>query len=311
MPRSTAPEHAIRTHALSKSYGGVVAVDGLDLEVPTGSVFGFLGPNGAGKTTTIRLLLGLVRPDHGRVELAGHDLACNRSRALAGVGAIVETPALYPHLTGTENLKVAALMLGRQNTVVDGLLAVVGLTDAAGRLVRGYSLGMRQRLALARSLIGQPQLLILDEPTNGLDPAGITQMRTLIRELPSRFGTTVLLSSHLLSEIEQMADHCALVNAGKRVYHGPLEQLLHSATPRIHVETDDPDTTLTWFLERGFEARINGTSVQAQANLDASDRAAMTAALVRACVGVSGLSVERPSLEALFLQMTGPAEASA
>ncbi|WP_119717950.1 ABC transporter ATP-binding protein [Cognatilysobacter tabacisoli] len=308
---SPSPTHAVRTHALAKSFGAVAAVDGLHLAVPAGSVFGFLGPNGAGKTTTIRLLLGLVRPDDGRIELAGHDLHRERAQALSGVGAIVEAPALYPNLTGRENLRVGTHLLQRPAAVVDELLALVALRDAADRPVRGYSLGMRQRLALARALVGQPRLLILDEPTNGLDPAGITQMRALIRELPARFGTTVLLSSHLLSEIEQTADHCALVDAGRLVYQGPLDRLLQRATPRIRVETDDPGTTLAWFRERGFEAVADGDSVHALADLDAGERAALTAALVHARVGVSGLSVDRPGLEALFLQMTRASEVPA
>lgn len=305
------PSDAVRTVALSKAFGTVTAVDGLELVVPDGAVFGFLGPNGAGKTTTIRLLLGLVRPDAGRIELAGHDLHRARAAALASVGAIVETPALYPNLTGAETLRLAAHLLGKPKAVVDELLALVALTDAAHRAVRGYSLGMRQRLALARALVGQPRLLILDEPTNGLDPAGITQMRALIRELPRRFGTTVLLSSHLLSEIEQTADHCALVDAGRLVYQGPLDRLLQRATPRLHVETDDPDAVLAWFRQRGFEASVDGATVHALADLDAAGRAALTAALVGADVGVSGLSVERPGLEALFLQMTRTAAVAA
>ncbi|GAB6195753.1 ABC transporter ATP-binding protein [Lysobacter xanthus] len=308
---SPTPVPAVRTVALSKSFGAVAAVHGLDLEVPDGAVYGFLGPNGAGKTTTIRLLLGLVKPDAGRIELAGHDLVRDRAAALSSIGAIVESPALYPNLTGAENLRLSANLLGRPASAVDELLAVVDLTDAAKRTVRGYSLGMRQRLALARALIGQPRLLILDEPTNGLDPAGITQMRALIRELPTRFGTTVMLSSHLLSEIEQTADHCALIDRGRLLYQGPLRELLQRATPRIRVETDAPHTALDWFRQRGFEAVADGDTVQATADLDAADRAALTAALVQANVGVSGLSVERPGLEALFLQMTRPAGVAA
>lgn len=295
---------AVRTHRLSRRFGTVVAVDSIDLDVPGGAVFGFLGPNGAGKTTTIRLLLGLIGPSDGRVEINGHDLHRDRSRALSSVGAIVESPALYPNLTGRETLRMAARLLGRPEGEARQLLDLVGLADAADRTVRTYSLGMKQRLALARALVGQPRLLVLDEPTNGLDPAGIAQMRALIRELPQRFGTTVLLSSHLLSEIEQTADHCALIDSGRLIYQGRLDRLMDSACPRLMLEADDPSVVRRWFLDHGIEADVEGREVRALADLDAPRRAELVSSLVAAGVGVSGLRVDRPSLESLFLQMT-------
>jgi ABC-type multidrug transport system ATPase subunit len=289
----------------------MAAVDSIDLDVPSGAVFGFLGPNGAGKTTTIRLLLGLIRPSEGRVEVNGHDLRRERSRALSSVGAIVESPALYPNLTGRETLRLATRLLGRSDADAGRLLDLVELADAADRTIRTYSLGMKQRLALARALVGQPRLLVLDEPMNGLDPAGIAQMRTLIRELPQRFGTTVLLSSHLLSEIEQTADHCALIDAGRLVYQGRLGRLMGSVSPRLMLEADDLSAARQWLVDRGFTADVDGHEVCALAALDAPQRAELVSALVSAGIGISGVRVDRPSLETLFLQMTARSEAVA
>ena len=195
---------AIETAGLSRAFGSVTAVDGVDLQVPEGSVFGFLGPNGAGKTTTIRMLLGLISASAGTVRINGEDLGAARSAALSGVGAIVESPALYPNLTGRDIMAMAARLGGRSSGEAREMIDQVGLTAAANRRVSGYSLGMRQRLALAHAMLGKPRLLILDEPTNGLDPAGIADMRELIRALPRRLGATVFLSSHLRSPEPQL-----------------------------------------------------------------------------------------------------------
>jgi ABC-type multidrug transport system ATPase subunit len=192
----------IETNDLTRRFGSVKAVDGVSLRVPPGSIYGFLGPNGAGKTTTIRMLLGLIRPNAGEVSLFGRSLSEQRLELLRRVGSLVESPSLYPHLTGWENLELIRRMVGGKPSEIEHALAVVRMEDAAHRLVREYSLGMRQRLGLAVALYGQPELLILDEPTNGLDPAGIHEMRELICSLPHE-GLTVFLSSHLLSEVDQ------------------------------------------------------------------------------------------------------------
>jgi ABC-2 type transport system ATP-binding protein len=206
---------AIRTEDLSRAFGDVTAVDGLELKVPQGSVFGFLGPNGAGKTTTIRLLLGLIRAHSGVTWLNGVNVAQRRKRAMQGVSAVAEGLGLYPDLTGRETLDLAARLLERSHHDVEDKIDFVGLKEAAGRRVAEYSLGMRQRLALARALLSEPSLLILDEPTNGLDPEGIASMRALIRRLPEDTGATVFVSSHLLSEVEQTATHCAVIHRGR------------------------------------------------------------------------------------------------
>ncbi len=305
---------AVSTTRLSRNFGAIKAVDSLDLRVPAGSVFGFLGPNGAGKTTTIRMLLGLIKPSAGVVSLNGLDLSSQRMAALHGVGAIVEKPTLYPNLTGRETLEIGAILLQKPRAAVLPLLDLVGLNEAAGRTVSTYSLGMRQRLALARALIGAPRLLILDEPTNGLDPAGIVQMRELIRGLPARFGTTVMLSSHLLSEIEQTADHCALIANGRLIFQDRLERLHARAQPLVRIESDRPEEAAQLLAEHALAALVVDGKLQIQGALAADERAQLLRLLVEAGFAVSGLSQERPSLESIFLKLTaspGQAEQAA
>lgn len=296
---------AIETQDLCRAFGDVTTVDGLNLVVPEGSVFGFLGPNGAGKTTSIRLLLGLIAPDAGEVRLNDCSLAQNRTQALSGVGAIVESPALYPNLTGREILTLAARLSGRPVRQALEQLERVHLVEAMDRKVSGYSLGMRQRLALARAMMGHPRLLILDEPTNGLDPAGIADMRALIRSLPETLGATVFLSSHLLSEIELMATHCALLDHGRLVFQDRLEKLSDAAPAGLLIETDKPVALVQRFLEQNVMAERDGDQVRAQISLSAEERRALVRALLDEGIGVSALRVEKPTLESLFLKLTG------
>src|SRR5262245_58240224 len=218
-------KHAIETRRLTRRFGTQLAVDDLNLSAPEAGVYGFLGPNGAGKTTTIRMLLGLIRPDAGEVWLFGAPLAANRQSLMRRVGALVEVPSLYPHLTGRENLEVTRRLLGGPRELIDRALDIVKLTADSHRRVREYSLGMRQRLGLALALLNKPELLILDEPTNGSDPAGIHEMRDLIRRLPAEFGITVFLSSHLLSEVEQIAGHIGIIHQGRLLFQGTLPEL--------------------------------------------------------------------------------------
>jgi ABC-2 type transport system ATP-binding protein len=297
--------YAVETSDLSRAFGSVTAVDGVDLAVPEGSIFGFLGPNGAGKTTTIRMLLGLINPSAGTIRLNGEELQSRRSAALSGVGAIVESPALYPNLTGWETVMMAARLAGLDRSEARDRLDQVGLSAAAGRRVSGYSLGMRQRLALARAMLGRPRLLILDEPTNGLDPAGIADMRQLIRDLPARLGATVFLSSHLLSEIEQTATHCALIDRGGLVFQDQLSRLSDKAPVIIAIETDKPAQLVKRFLEDGVHADRDGPVVRAQLDLDPGARAELVSALVSEGYAISGVWTERPNLEAVFLKLTG------
>jgi lantibiotic transport system ATP-binding protein len=216
---------AIHTCELTRTFGERRAVDSLALRVPCGSIFAFLGPNGAGKTTTIRLLLGLIRPTHGSVLLLGSPLTWHQRDVLRSVGSLVEAPALYPHLTGWENLEVARRILDLPVESLGKALDLAGLTTDADRLVGAYSQGMRQRLGLALAWLGEPRLLILDEPTNGLDPTGTRQLREILRRFVREDGMTVFLSSHILSEVEQVADQVAIVHEGRLLFQGDLSDL--------------------------------------------------------------------------------------
>src|SRR6266404_5934038 len=229
----------VETSALTKRFGERVAVDNVELRVPRGCAFGLLGPNGAGKTTLIRLLLGLAEPTHGTIELLGRPQPQERRAALARVGAIVEEPRFHKHLTGRENLTVIAAAREREaHARIDGALARVGLADRADERVKRYSLGMRQRLGVARSLLADPELLILDEPTNGLDPAGIHEFRDMIRGFVAE-GRTVLLSSHLLDEVEKICDEVAIVYRGQVVVQGSISDLAAAGKQTILIATSD------------------------------------------------------------------------
>ena len=306
----------LRTHHLSRRFGSLRAVDGLDLAVPRGGVYGFLGPNGAGKTTTIRLLLGLLRADAGHVELFGERLAPHRRRdLLRRVGALVEDPSLYSHLSGRENLEVTRRLLRAPRARVGGLLAKVGLAEAADRPVRNYSLGMRQRLGLALALLGEPELLILDEPTNGLDPAGIREMRELIRRLSREEGVTIFLSSHLLGEIEQVADRLGIVRGGRLVFEGSLDALRERRRGEIVLGVDRPQEAGDWLRRRGWSVAPPREPADrlrlAAAEPGAVAVAELNGALVRGGFRVHHLTHERPNLESLFLDLTeSPAEAA-
>ena len=305
-PSGAAPssDAAIVTRGLTKRFrGGQVAVDALDLEVPRGSVFGFLGPNGSGKTTTIRMLLGLVTPTGGEHALLGLPLA----RALPRVGALVEGPAFYPYLSGEANLRRydAADPTAPAGTVgqrVGRALERVGLSAAAGKRYRNYSLGMRQRLAIAATLLGPRELLILDEPTNGLDPQGTREVRALIREIAAD-GTTVFVSSHLLAEVEQMCGAAAIMRAGKLVAQGSIASLSGGLATRVRIETPDPAGAARVLGALGLtDVRI---AADVSAELGGHAPELINAALVREGVAVRGLAVVRPSLEDVFVGLTG------
>src|SRR5215213_7062923 len=231
---------AVQTIGLGKRFGTRSALDGVDLEVPRGVAFGFLGANGAGKTTLIRLLLGLAEPTAGRMHVLGRELPGGRAQALARVGAIIEEPRFHPHLSGRENLGLFAAARDRSaHARIDGALARVGLAARGDDRVKGYSLGMRQRLGVARCLLADPELLILDEPMNGLDPAGIQELRTLIAEFVAE-GRTVVLSSHLLDEVEKTCDVVAILDKGELVVQAPIDEIVASAARTIEIGCDDP-----------------------------------------------------------------------
>lgn len=309
---STAPATstglAIETHGLTRRFGSTTVVDELELRVPLGSVYGFLGPNGSGKTTTIRMLLGLLAPAAGEVHLLGQQMPGQSQAVLPGVGALIEGPAFYPWLTGRQNLARidAAGPDGRRRDRrrrIDDALARVGLTVAANKRYKAYSLGMRQRLGLANALLRPRDLLVLDEPTNGMDPQGTREIRHLIRELAAD-GTTVFLSSHLLAEIEQVSSHIGVMSAGKLVAQGPLAELRAAAGAQLRVTT--PDTALARETLHGLglsPQAVDGTQLVAE--LGPQQPEDLCKALVDAGVAVRGFAVERPSLEDTFVALTG------
>lgn len=220
----------IETNNLTKSYGNFTAVSGINLHIPKGTVYGFLGPNGAGKSTTMKMFLGLTKPTNGTVSIDNKKYPNNRVEILKEIGSFIEAPAFYGNLSGEENLEIVCKILSLPKSSVDEALEMVGLKEHKKRLAKKYSLGMKQRLGLASALIGRPPILILDEPTNGLDPVGIHEIRTLIRSLPQKFDCTVLVSSHLLSEIELMADNIGILNHGHLIFEGTLDMLKQNVT---------------------------------------------------------------------------------
>lgn len=294
---------AIETFGLSKQFGARRAVDNISLAIPQGAVFGFLGPNGAGKTTTIRMLLGLIRPTSGGGRILGHDIAAEQAAILPHVGAIVESPAFYPYLSGRDNLRALARAGGYERAPrIAEVLDLVDLGERAGDKVKTYSLGMKQRLAIAAALLNNPKIIFLDEPTNGLDPAGTVEIRELIRRLGAS-GHTIFLSSHLLHEVEQVCAEVAIIDRGRLVTQGTVAELTqHSATLLVEA---DPLPIVRQVAERmGARAEERGPR---SATIDlAPERAPeLTAALVNAGAQVFQVTPQRSSLEQLFLQLTG------
>ncbi len=295
---------AIEARGLVKRYGHVTAVDHVDLTVRPGDVYGYLGPNGAGKTTSLRMLLGLIRPDEGSARLFGRDPLLEGARALQGVAGFVEAPRFYPYLSGRKNLElVAALDGGDAASRIDDALETVDLTSRAGDKVRGYSHGMKQRLGIAGALLRDPRLLLLDEPTTGLDPAGMRDMRALIHRL-AEDGLTVLLSSHLMAEVEDLCDRVAIVSRGRVVYEGALDELIASTSGRYDLRTtDDGPAAVIARRARGIydvAASSQGLSFAA----DERAVAALTLELAQAGIGLRALVPRTATLEELFFRMT-------
>jgi ABC-2 type transport system ATP-binding protein len=301
-------EPAIAVHELTRRFGDFMAVDRLSFEVAPGEVFAFLGANGSGKTTTIRMLLGLINPSAGSVRLLGHDMPDATNRVLPHVGTLIEGPAFYPWLTGRQNLvrldtvgpsPMRASRRGR----IDDALARVGLSAAAGKRYRAYSLGMRQRLGLAAALLRPRQLLVLDEPTNGMDPQGTREIRHLVRELASE-GASVFLSSHLLSEVEQVCTHVAIISVGRLVAQGSLETLRAAGERRLRVETDDVERAVA-VLERLRLGAIHVAGTIVTAGFDGQRPEDCCRELVLHGVGLRSFTTERPSLEDAYVALTG------
>ena len=309
---SLASEFAIRTESLTKRFGSQVAVNSVDLRVPSGAVFGFLGPNGSGKTTTIRLLLGLASATSGEIEVLGRRMPGDLAAVLPEVGALVEGPGFYPYLSGAANLYRLDTADGHATSAtrrarVQSALERVGLSHAAGKKVKAYSLGMKQRLGIANALLIPRRLLVLDEPTNGLDPQGTREVRSLIRLLAAE-GTTIFVSSHLLTEIEQICTDAAVMSVGRLVAQGTLSELRGVGGARVRLESPDRDAASAVFARFGMtmaEPTPDGGELFASFGTVEPDPDTVVAALVEAKVRVRSFTVERPSLEQRFVDLTG------
>lgn len=299
---------AIETEGLSRRFGARLAVDDLSMTVPKRAVYGFLGRNGAGKTTTLKMVLGLLQPSAGRVRVCGLDVARQRMAAARQIGALLEAHGFYGNLTGRENLALTATLLGLGATEIERVLEVVEMRRDAHRKVGGYSLGMRQRLGLARAMLGAPPVLLLDEPTNGLDPDGIADMRRFLKSLPERTGATVLLSSHLLGEIEQTATHVGVVNDGRLVLEGELARLKADLAPELILRTGDDARALTLLLAHGRSpvAAEAGLTVALRPGEDADQAAAaITRLLVESGASVFAIGPREQSLEDIYRRVAG------
>jgi ABC-2 type transport system ATP-binding protein len=295
----------IETHQLDFSFGKFKVLHNLSLKVPQASIYGFLGPNGAGKTTTIRILLGLIKTTKGKVSVFNQDLNNHRVDILRRTGALVEMPSLYPHLSGRKNLEITRTLIGNiDKKRIDEVLEIVGLSNDAHRKVKQYSLGMKQRLGLALSFLNDPDLLILDEPTNGLDPNGIKEIRELIIRLNQEFQKTIFVSSHLLSEVERVATHVGIIHKGKRHCEGSIGELREQQKPSTLIEVNDSDKAAEILTEKEISiiGRQNGTI-----KVEASERAVIhdiNSSLVGAGLEVYQLSPQESSLEDLFMDIT-------
>ena len=303
---------AIETHELSRRFRDRIAVDAVSMTVPEKAVYGFLGRNGAGKTTTLKMLLGLIRPSGGTARVAGVDVARDRLAAARRVGALLEAHGFYGNLSGRENLDLTRTLLGLPKSEVGRVLEVVEMAEHARRRVSDYSLGMRQRLGLARAMLGAPPVLILDEPTNGLDPDGIADMRRFLKSLPERTGATVLLSSHLLGEIEQTATHVGILSHGRLVLEGELGRLKADLAPEIALETDDAARAAALAQARGFDVLHADDGLVARLNPGEDPRtasAALNRAMVEADIEVFAIGARSRSLEGIYREVSPPSPA--
>ncbi|MEH6941028.1 ABC transporter ATP-binding protein [Bacillus sp. JJ722] len=296
-------EYIIQTKNLTKRFGHEDAVVGLDMKIRKGEIYGFLGPNGAGKTTTIRMLLGLMKPTSGSIHIFQKELKNARIEILGNVGSLVENPSYYPHLTAYENLEAMRKILGVPKTRIHEVLDIVRLTDVANKQVKGFSLGMKQRLGIAAALLNNPKLLILDEPTNGLDPSGIIEIRHLIKRLPSEYGMTVLISSHLLSEIDQMATTVGIVTKGKMIFQDSIEAMRMLAQEKISLRVSDSQKAWRSLLAKGIKAEYKDGLILLNESSDEKVAQAVSE-LFQDGYSIYRIEEQKRALEDIFLQMT-------
>ncbi|PAE13146.1 bacitracin ABC transporter ATP-binding protein [Niallia circulans] len=293
-----------QTQNLTKTYGAVNSVNKLDLYVREGEIYGFLGPNGAGKTTTLKMLLGLIKKSEGTIKIFGESLEKQRQSILQRTGSLIESPSYYGHLTGLENMKVMQRLRNVPDKNVDEVLRIVRLENQKNKKTQQYSLGMKQRLGIAMALLSFPKLLILDEPTNGLDPAGIGEIRELIKALPTRYGITVLLSSHLLSEIDQIATTVGIISEGNMLFQGSMTSLRQKSSSTIYLKTGDNAKAEQLLITKGYSPAITGSRLWL-GNLEDMEVAEMNRLLVEHNIPVSRIEEQKKSLEDIFLELTG------
>lgn len=297
--------YIIETKKLSKKYGEKYSVRGVNLKVKPGCVYGFLGPNGAGKSTTMKMLLGLVKPTDGEVKMFGQRISeKNRMEVLKQTGSLIEAPSYYGHLSGRENLQIVQTLKGVSPKEIDEVLSLVRLEKQQDKKVREYSLGMKQRLGLASALLGSPKLLLLDEPTNGLDPAGIQEMRELIVDLPGHYGMTVMVSSHLLSEIDQMATDVGIIDQGKLIYQGGLHKLHEQGRCSIHIRALHQETAVRILEAHKEEYRIEGGELVLK-DMEDIRLSQLIALLAGNGAGITRVTEHQKSLEEIFIDLTG------
>lgn len=297
----------IKTNHLCKQYGETLCVNDIDLIVPKGAVYGFLGPNGAGKTTTMKMILNLVHPSAGDISVFGTEMNQeNRLDILKDIGSLIESPSYYGHLTGEENLRIISILKGVTQKEIDRVLEIVRLEKQKDKKVSQYSLGMKQRLGIACALLGNPKLLILDEPTNGLDPSGIQEIRDLICDLPQKYGMTVMVSSHLLSEIDQMATHVGIINRGELIFQGSLASLHENSRPHVVLKTLDNSAAFQLFTQRGEPCDLQNDAIVLPLQSDAK-LAALVTTLIESQIGVYRVEVQSKTLEEVFIGLTGSA----
>lgn len=294
----------IQTENLSKRYGEAYSVQRVNLAVGEGEVYGFLGPNGAGKSTTLKMLLGLVKPTEGSVTVFGKDFSRNRIEILSQTGSLIEAPSYYGHLTGLENMRVMQRLRDVPDKHVEKALQIVRLEKQQNKKVDQYSLGMKQRLGIAMALLHFPRLVILDEPTNGLDPAGIGEIRELIQSLPHQYGMTVLLSSHLLSEIEQVATSIGIIHGGKLLFQGSMEQLQRNSQPHVWMKTQDNEKARRVLQDLELSPSLQDGYLVMEGMND-REVAQTNRALIMAGFDVHRIEVHKQSLESIFLSLTG------
>ncbi|KKB42072.1 ABC transporter ATP-binding protein [Bacillus thermotolerans] len=296
-------DQILMTNDLTKKYKKHTSVDGLNLRIERGQIYGFLGPNGAGKTTTIRMLLGLIKPTKGNIEIFGQNLNKNRLQILQRIGSLVESPTYYGNLTGRENLEAVRRLRDLPEKRVNEVLEIVRLTKVANRLAKEYSLGMKQRLGIAAALLSNPDLLILDEPTNGLDPSGIQEIRELIKELPEA-GMSVLVSSHLLSEIDQMATQVGIINNGKMIFQDSIQRLRQKQKPLLKVGVSDVMKANEILKERNLKADLQCDFLWLS-KTEPAFVSEINSILVHSGISVYRLEEVKRTLEDIFLELTG------